>query len=534
MRLRNTSTPLVLVASAFTVATFAACSGIDGLPENPLNPSASDAASDAAVADANDASAAVDAGMNDVSVPDASVGDSGNVDSSTVDAGGDATVDAAPCVSETDNAFCTRLGKNCGAVTAADNCGVARTVASCGVCSSYYDSCGGGNVPNVCGCTPESDWSFCTRTGRSCGSASGADNCGQSRTVASCGGACVDAGPSDAGTVDAGAVDASAVQRWTFTNCTATGATGPTQAQCDTAYAGTNLAGAVTLNAGIQTWTVPANGAYRITAMGAQGGGTNNFGRGALIQGDFDFAVGAQIKVLVGQRGLDGACLDSLYQQVERGSASGGGGSFVVNTLGDALVVAGGGGGSGSVSQSCACSTDGVGYTPQAQRSCGYVNQSSGSCSGSAAGAFAGCGSQQGTEVQTPSPGALSTIAGGGGGFTGACANSSLNPNGRSFAEGGAGGQVVACRAGGFGGGGGGGGVSTCWSGVSSCYPSTIYNGAGAGGGYSGGTAGSSYSSAGSGLTAGSGGSSFSSGANPINLTGYRAGDGLVVIERIR
>jgi hypothetical protein len=39
---------------------------------------------------------------------------------------------------------------------------------------------------------------------------------------------------------------------------------------------------------------------------------------------------------------------------------------------------------------------------------------------------------------------------------------------------------------------------------------------------------------AGGGLTAGSGGSSFSSGANPINLTGYRTGDGLVLIERIR
>lgn len=39
---------------------------------------------------------------------------------------------------------------------------------------------------------------------------------------------------------------------------------------------------------------------------------------------------------------------------------------------------------------------------------------------------------------------------------------------------------------------------------------------------------------AGGGLTGGSGGSSFSSGANPINLTGYRTGDGLVLIERIR
>ncbi len=50
------------------------------------------------------------------------------------------------CQGESDAAFCTRLGKNCGSVTGADNCGANRTVQSCGACSGS-DSC----VSNVCG-----------------------------------------------------------------------------------------------------------------------------------------------------------------------------------------------------------------------------------------------------------------------------------------------------------------------------------------------------------------------------------------------
>lgn len=54
------------------------------------------------------------------------------------------------CTPETDAAFCSRLGKNCGTVTAPDNCGQSRTVSSCGTCTSPQ-TCGGGGVPNVCG-----------------------------------------------------------------------------------------------------------------------------------------------------------------------------------------------------------------------------------------------------------------------------------------------------------------------------------------------------------------------------------------------
>ncbi|GEM_PF-5628387 len=40
------------------------------------------------------------------------------------------------CIPETNNAFCTRLQKTCGTVTANDNCGASRTVTSCGTCST--------------------------------------------------------------------------------------------------------------------------------------------------------------------------------------------------------------------------------------------------------------------------------------------------------------------------------------------------------------------------------------------------------------
>jgi hypothetical protein len=92
------------------------------------------------------------------------------------------------CTPETDAAFCSRLGRNCGSVTANDNCGTSRTVSSCGTCTSPQ-TCGGGGTSNVCGasCTPETDAAFCSRLGKNCGSVSASDNCGTSRTVSSCG-----------------------------------------------------------------------------------------------------------------------------------------------------------------------------------------------------------------------------------------------------------------------------------------------------------------------------------------------------------
>ena len=51
----------------------------------------------------------------------------------------------------------------------------------------------------------------------------------------------------------------------TFTNCGKTGRNGPSQSDCNTAYASTDLNGEVTLSGGIQSWTVPYTGTYTIT-----------------------------------------------------------------------------------------------------------------------------------------------------------------------------------------------------------------------------------------------------------------------------
>ena len=58
---------------------------------------------------------------------------------------------------------------------------------------------------------------------------------------------------------------------YTFTNAGAVGREGPTQAQIDSNYTGTNLASAVTINTqGIQEWTIPEDGNYSIEVLGAR------------------------------------------------------------------------------------------------------------------------------------------------------------------------------------------------------------------------------------------------------------------------
>lgn len=91
----------------------------------------------------------------------------------------------------------------------------------------------------------------------------------------------------------------------------------------------------------IVTWTVPADGVYRITAMGGAGGTCYEGvgGRGALIAADVSLTSGMVLSILVG-----GAAGDHMF-----GCGSGGGGSFVVGPNNAPIVVAGGGGGAGSV-----------------------------------------------------------------------------------------------------------------------------------------------------------------------------------------
>ena len=133
----------------------------------------------------------------------------------------------------------------------------------------------------------------------------------------------------------------------TFTNAGATGHTGPTQNQINTAYSGTTLESKVTINTqGIQEWTVPATTTYTIDAYGGEGGGTAP-GQGARMQGDFDLTKDDVIKIVVGQKGVA-----ETYLRSSRYAGGGGGGTFVIqspyNNTASVLVIAGGGGGGGT------------------------------------------------------------------------------------------------------------------------------------------------------------------------------------------
>ena len=100
--------------------------------------------------------------------------------------------------------------------------------------------------------------------------------------------------------------------------------------------------GQVKLFSGIQRWTVPRTGEYRIEAIGASGGyGKDSViktgGRGARMIGNFILTKDEIIHVLVGQKGKRGPSNSN--------TAGGGGGTFVVRENNISLIIAGGGGG---------------------------------------------------------------------------------------------------------------------------------------------------------------------------------------------
>ncbi len=277
-----------------------------------------------------------------------------------------------------------------------------------------------------------------------------------------------------------------------FTNCGKEGSEGPSQAQCDAAYAGTELEGDVELHGpwgGIQKWMVPEPGSYRITATGASGHQDpvepNVSGLGALVEGVFDFEPGQVLWVLVGQSGQQGG---------------GGGGTFVAEGQSHAsarpLLVAGGGGGA---------SDDGPGYdaacTPYThpQREARDTITDSGFGLG-----LGGWGS------------ALQPGGGGAGYFgDGDDHESPESPmRARAFVGGGRGDTR---NPGGFGGGGGGG------------------DGGGGGGGFSGGNTGNfnELLSELVGESRASGGGSFNSGRNGVCQPGHQLDHGWVRIERL-
>ena len=126
---------------------------------------------------------------------------------------------------------------------------------------------------------------------------------------------------------------------YTFTNASATGSVGPTSAQITAAYLSTNLNGSVTVTSGIQNFTVPTTGNYRIEARGAQGYGATG-GKGASMSGNFTFTAGTVLKIIVGQKGGD-----TQGTPADNAAPGGGGGTFVYLNATDPLpyIAAGGG-----------------------------------------------------------------------------------------------------------------------------------------------------------------------------------------------
>ncbi|KAL0243231.1 hypothetical protein GEMRC1_005792 [Eukaryota sp. GEM-RC1] len=263
---------------------------------------------------------------------------------------------------------------------------------------------------------------------------------------------------------------------FTFTNAGKTGRTGPSLEDCIGAYNHEYFKNIKNFNVidGIQHWTVPLTGMYRIECAGARGG-NNNYntstkpGKGAVMIGEFELKSGQIIKILVGQVGCNakGGSTDA---------GGGGGGSFVVLDS-SPLIVAGGGNGQ-NFSEWKTNGPDGrVDFTE-------------------------GVGKGE--------------YGGGGGGFTldGQNGNRS-STGGKSFLNGGMGGQsgtdTSVTAHGGFGGGGG------------------AYTEGGGGGGYSGGSVvptcqcNNTYPSYGAG--------SFNSGLNPVNTSRNNDGDGFVKIH---
>ena len=260
---------------------------------------------------------------------------------------------------------------------------------------------------------------------------------------------------------------------YTFTPAGANGTTGPTLAQCQTAYAGTSWISSYfdVVTQGYQQWTVPMTGTYQIKVAGAQGGSYSSGygGYGAILQGDVSLTKGDILYMVVGQKG----------GHTTSSSGGGGGGSFVMlNTISSLLIAAGGGGSSGNQDGLNATTTN-AGATGTYS---GGTNGSGGTGQSSGAGGGGGYISA-GTGGGSPGGAAPGNYINGGsatGGRGGTCSTSlagSYNWNN------------LGADQGGFGGGGGG----------EYCY----WGSSGGGGGYSGGGA------SGGGGIGGGGGSYF-------------------------
>ena len=304
---------------------------------------------------------------------------------------------------------------------------------------------------------------------------------------------------------------------FTFTNGTQTGAIGPSLggllAAYDTStYPWLNDTEYFNVNGGIQEWTVPSNGTYRIEAQGARGGNDPNGsgGAGARIITDIDLSINDKLRILVGQNGGDRSGAGNNL------TGAGGGGTFVTRYVAplsstqesDIIVIAGGGGGSGS----------GIGGGPGQISNSGQDGLSatvSGFGGINGGGGGAGQSGLSGNGTTDGGVGGSCSYGSGGGGFF---SNGGRNCNGASpfvagiaFIAGGAGGPPDTGRSGVPGGFGGGAGVGHRASG---------------GGGYSGGGGDGN-------ATGGGGGGSYWSGTLVSSTAGHNSGNGLVTITRL-
>lgn len=300
----------------------------------------------------------------------------------------------------------------------------------------------------------------------------------------------------------------------TFTNASATGRTGPTLAQCRTAYTASSwTANSLYFNMttqGIQEWTVPTTGSYTIASLGASGTGYTNYlgGYGASITGTFNLTNGDVLCIVVGQTSIAGP----------NSGGSGGGGTFVYRKADNLLyIVAGGGGGGGhnigyggggSATQT---PIDGGGTGNGGYQGIGYGGNGGGNSSGynngdwnDAAGGGGGWLSNGNNGVVIGSAdrvgyGGYGRSSGFIGGYHAETSASTVNPGN-----------------GGFGGGGGSGGYG---------------NSGGGGGGYTGGGGGNNWNSVNHG--GGQGGGSYNNGTNQSNIASTNSGNGYVTITKI-
>ncbi|XP_078699208.1 E3 ubiquitin-protein ligase TRIM71-like [Branchiostoma floridae x Branchiostoma belcheri] len=287
-----------------------------------------------------------------------------------------------------------------------------------------------------------------------------------------------------------------------FTTLGATGREGP--ATLGAHYRGQDHEHLVTLHDGIQHFTVPATGTYRIQAAGAAAGWSpedlkSARGRGAEVNGTFRLEKGETLKILVGQEGAE----IEVGQMEENSGVGGGGGTFVTKSDNTPLIIAGGGGGGGRGLKTHNSLCDGT-VSTAGNRS--FAGKKTG---------FSG-----GTDGQGATEWEYNYMGGGGGGlltdggsskhFAGdSCPDG--GEGGKAFVNGGVGGRGQNNNAdGGFGGGGGGEGYG---------------DGGGGGGGYSGGGRGCRDV-----VNGGGGGGSFISGSDTSGQAGANDGPGYVII----